>query len=71
MTTTCLLILAAGAFSDTLGAIGGVLLGLAGLATAFMGLIAMTEGAAKRGGGGLAAGLGLAAIGCWMLGVFG
>ena len=63
---TCLV--AAGGFLDVLGTIGGVLLGLAGLAVAFMGLIAMTEGSLKRGGGGLVVGLALATVGCWLVG---
>ena len=61
-------VVAAGGFLDVLGTIGGVLLGLAGLAVAFMGLIAMTEGAVKRGGSGLVVGLALAAVGCWLVG---
>ncbi len=64
-----LVVLAAGGFLDVIGSVVGVMLALAGLALAFMGLIAMTEGAPKRGGGGLLAGLGLAVLGCWLLGV--
>ena len=43
---------------------------LTGLSAVLMGLIAMTEGAGKRGAGGLVGGLLVAALGCWMLGVF-
>ena len=63
-------LLVAGGFLDVLGTIAGVMLALAGLAVAFLGLVAVTEGAPRRGGGGILVGLLAAAAGCWLIGVW-
>ena len=57
------------AFGDVFGAVVGVILGLAGLATSFMCLMAISEGVVKRGTAGLAAGLVLLGVGLWLAGV--
>ena len=60
----------AASFGDVFGTIVGVLLGLAGLSTALMCLLALGDGAIRRGTAGLVAGLALLATGLWLIGVF-
>ena len=67
---TAALLLAAGAFGDVLPSIAGVLLVLIGAALAFMGLMAVADGAVRRGLGGVMVGLAFAAGGCWLIGVW-
>ena len=65
------MILLAASFGDVLLTIVGVLLGLAGLATAVMCALALTEGALRRGSTGLVVGLALLGVGLWLVGALG
>ena len=58
-------------FGGVLGTVVGVLLGLAGLATSLMCLMAIAEGVVKRGSVGLIAGLALLGGGLWLVGAIG
>ena len=63
-------LLSAASFGDVFGTIVGVLLGLAGLSTALMCLLALGDGAIRRGTAGLVAGLLLLALGLRLIGLF-
>ena len=57
-------------FLDVLEIVLGVLLSLTGLGLLLMGLIGTAAGRWRRGLLGAAAGLGLTALGFWLVGVF-
>ena len=59
------------AFDGVLWSVVGVILGLAGLAVALMGLLAMTDGFARRGAMSLCTGLACLAAGLYLVGLLG
>lgn len=58
-----------GAFSDVFKIVLGVLLSLCGLGVVLMGVIAMADRRWRRGAIGALAGVGMLALGFWLVGV--
>lgn len=58
------------AFLDVFSIVVGVILALTGMALVVLGGIAVTEKAAKQGLGTLVVGIGILALGTWMVGVW-